>query len=102
AGCMLAAPELNLTGIKQYMAEGMSFDQAIAQAMAPVQGNQLASTPVPNERLFEQTISELSGVTWTPQIMEDSNILVAARAGQIEFAHPSGAPVVYSLLQEGW
>lgn len=102
AGCMLAAPHLNLTGIKDYMGRGMAFDQAIAEAMAPVQGNQLASTPVPNERLFEQTISDLSGVTWVPQIMEDSNILVAARAGQIEFAHPSGAPVVYSLLQEGW
>jgi hypothetical protein len=70
--------------------------------MAPVQGQELASTPVANERLFEDTITQFSGVTWTPKIMDDPNLLVAAKAGQIDFAHPSGAPVVYSLLQEGW
>jgi len=102
AGCMLAAPGLELKGIKDYMAEGMAFDEAIAAAMAPVQGNELASTPVANERLFEDTITQLSGVTWTPRILDDSNILVAAKAGQLDFAHPSGAPVVYSLLQAGW
>lgn len=102
AGCMLASPEQKLKGIKDYLAEGMPFDKAIAAAMAPVQGKELASTPVANERLFEDTITQLSGVTWTPKILDDPNILVAAKAGQIQFAHPSGAPVVYSLLQAGW
>jgi len=102
AGCMLAAPELNLKGFKDYFAEGMSFEDAIAAAMAPVQGKELSSTPVANERLFENTITQLSGVTWIPKILDDPNILVSAKAGQIEFAHPSGAPVVFSLLQSGW
>ncbi|MDW6026557.1 hypothetical protein SAZ10_32835 [Mesorhizobium sp. BAC0120] len=102
AGCMLASPEQKLKGIKDYLAEGMPFDKAIAEAMAPVQGKELASTPVANERLFEDTITQLSGVTWTPKILDDPNILVSAKAGQIQFAHPSGAPVVYSLLQAGW
>lgn len=102
AGCMLASPEQNLKGFKDYFAEGMGFDEAIAAAMAPVQGKELASTPVANERLFEDTITQLSGVTWTPKILDDPNILVSAKAGQIQFAHPSGAPVVFSLLQSGW
>lgn len=102
AGCMLASPDQNLKGIKDYLAEGKPFDEAIAAAMAPVQGKELASTPVANERLFEDTITQLSGVTWTPKILDDPNILVSAKAGQISFAHPSGAPVVYSLLQDGW
>jgi len=102
AGCVLAAPELGLKSVKDYMAEGKPFAEAIAAAMAPVQGKELASTPVANERLFEDTITQLSGVTWTPKILDDSNILVAAKAGQIQFAHPSGAPIVYSLIQDKW
>ncbi len=102
AGCMLASPELGLKSIKDYMAEGKPFDEAIAAAMAPVQGQSLASTPVANERLFEDTIRQLSGVTWTPQILDDPKIIVAAKAGQIQFAHPSGAPIVFSLIKAGW
>lgn len=102
AGCMLASPSQNLKGIKDYMAEGMEFEEAIAAAMAPVQDKELASTPVANERLFEDTITQLSGVTWKPKILDDPNILVAAKAGQIDFAHPSGAPVVFALLKDGW
>ena len=102
AGCILANPKLDLKGIKEYMAEGMDFDKAIAAAVAPLQGKSLASPPVANERLFEETISKLSGVTWQHQIMDDSKVLVAAKANQIDFAHPGGAPIVYSLLQDKW
>jgi ABC-type nitrate/sulfonate/bicarbonate transport system substrate-binding protein len=102
AGCMLASPKLKLKTIKDYMAEGKSFDDAIHAALEPLQDKQLASTPVANERLFEDTIRQLSGVTWKSLILDDPKILVAAKAGQIEFAHPSGAPIVFSLIQDGW
>ena len=102
AGCILANPKLGLKGIKEYMAEGMDFNKAIAAAVGPLQGKSLASPPVANERLFEETISKLSGVTWQHQIMDDSKVLVAAKANQIDFAHPGGAPIVYSLLQDKW
>jgi hypothetical protein len=91
-----------LKPIKDHLAEGKPFDEAIAAAMAPVQDQEMAATPVVNERLFEDTISQLSGVTWTPKILDDPQLLVAAKAGQVKFAHPSGAPIVYSLLQDGW
>src|SRR6185437_6239253 len=83
AGCILANPKLGLKGIKEYMAEGMDFNKAIAAAVGPLQGKSLASPPVANERLFEETISKLSGVTWQHQIMDDSKVLVAAKANQI-------------------
>jgi len=102
AGCMLASPEQNLKGFKDYFAEGKSFDEAIKSAMAPMQGKELASSSVPNERLFEETITQLTDVTFSPLILDDPNILVSAAAGKIQFAHPSGAPVVFSLLKSGW
>lgn len=102
AGCMLADPSLKLKTFKDYYKEDNSFDKAIAAAMAPVNGQTVASTPVTNERLFEDTISQLSGAKWQHKILDDANILVAAKAHQIKFAHPSGAPVVYSLIKAGW
>lgn len=102
AGCILAAPDLKLKTIKDYLAEGQSFDQAIASAMAPAKGQKLGGTPVPNERLFEDTISQLSGVTWQSDILDDAKLLVAAKAGQVKFVHPSGAPIVYTLIKDGW
>ncbi|MGN6551926.1 MAG: hypothetical protein ACTHJ3_18800 [Pararhizobium sp.] len=102
AGCVLADPALKLKGFKDYFKEGKSFGEAMAAAMAPVKGQFVASTPVTNERLFEDTVAKLSGVTWKHKILDDANILVASKAHQIKFAHPSGAPVVYSLIKAGW
>jgi ABC-type nitrate/sulfonate/bicarbonate transport system substrate-binding protein len=102
AGCILASPDQNLKTIKDYIAEGQPFAKAIASAMAPLEGQKLAGTPVPNERLFEETIGKLSGVTWQPLILDDPKLLVAAKAGQVKFAHPSGAPIVYTLIKDGW
>lgn len=54
------------------------------------------------ERIFEDGVAKLANSSFELNIMEDSQILVAARADQISLAHPGGALIAYSLLQNGW
>jgi ABC-type nitrate/sulfonate/bicarbonate transport system substrate-binding protein len=101
AGCILSS-DANLKTIKDYLGEGQPFEQALASALAPLAGEKLAGTPVPNERLFEDTLAQMSGVQWQSLILDDPKLLVAAKAGQVKFVHPSGAPIVYTLIKDGW
>jgi hypothetical protein len=84
------------------MKEGKDFKQAIHDALAPLQGKTLVGAPELSDRPFEEVSSQLSGVTWKLQIMEDSKSLVLAKSDQIDFINPEGTPIVYLLEQAGW
>jgi hypothetical protein len=99
---ILARPELGLKSFKDYIAEGMSFDEAIRAAVAPLEGKTLVGSPVLSKRPFEEVVQQFSGVTWNLETMDDAKALVLAKAGRIDFADPEGAPIVYTLLQDGW
>lgn len=99
---IMAHPRLELKTFQDYIAEGMDFEEAIFAALEPTRQGQLAAPSPVVERVFEDAVTRLSGVEFDLTLMEDSQILVAARAGQIDFAHPGGAPIVYSLMQDGW
>ena len=71
-------------------------------ALAPLQGKTLVGAPELSDRPFEEVSSQLSGVTWKLQIMEDSKSLVLAKSDQIDFINPEGTPIVYLLEQAGW
>lgn len=102
AGSVLANPKFELKTFKEYYEEGMSFEEALAAALEPLDGQTLVAPPTISERGFEEGLSTLSGVNFSLQIMDDSAALVAARSGQIDFAHPAGAPIVYSMMEAGW
>lgn len=99
---ILANPALGLKSFKDYIAEGMSFDEAIAAAVAPLEGKTLVGSPVLSKRPFEEAVQQFSGVQWTLETMDDAKALVLAKAGRIDFVDPEGAPIVYTLLQAGW
>jgi hypothetical protein len=99
---ILANPALGLKSFKDYIAEGKSFDQAIAAAVAPLEGKTLVGSPVLSKRPFEEAVQQFSGVQWNLETMDDAKALVLAKAGRIDFADPEGAPIVYTLLQAGW
>jgi hypothetical protein len=99
---ILARPELGLKSFKDYIAEGMSFDEAIRAAVAPLEGKTLVGSPVLSKRPFEEVVQQFSGITWNLETMDDAKALVLAKAGRIDFADPEGAPIVYTLLQDGW
>ena len=99
---ILANPELGLKTLKEYIAEGMSFDEAIRAALQPVDGKTLVGSPVLSKRPFEEAVQEFAGVKWNLDLMDDAKALVLAKAGRIDFVDPEGAPIVYTLMQAGW
>ena len=99
---LLANPELGLKSFKDYIAEGMSFEEAIAAALTPMDGKTLVGSPVLSKRPFEEAVSAFSGVTWDLDLMDDAKSLVLAKAGRIDFVNPEGAPIVYTLMKAGW
>lgn len=99
---ILARPDLGLKSFKDYIAEGMSFDEAIRAAVAPLEGKTLVGSPVLSKRPFEEAVQQFSGVQWNLETMDDAKALVLAKAGRIDFADPEGAPIVYTLLEAGW
>ena len=99
---ILANPKLKLKSFKDYAQSGMDFKQAIHAALEPLQGKTLVGAPELSQRPFEEVSSQLSGVTWKLQIMDDSKSLVLAKSAQIDFINPEGTPIVYMLKQSGW
>ena len=80
----------------------MSFEDAIAAALAPMDGKTLVGSPVLSKRPFEEAVSAFSGVTWDLDLMDDAKSLVLAKAGRIDFVNPEGAPIVYNPDEAGW
>ncbi len=99
---ILANPKLRLKSFKDYAQSGMDFKGAIHAALEPLQGKTLVGAPELSDRPFEEVSSQLSGVTWKLQIMDDSKSLVLAKSAQIDFINPEGTPIVYMLKQSGW
>ena len=99
---IVANPELKLKSFKDYIAEGMSFDEAIKAALKPLDGQTLVGSPVLSKRPFEDAVKTFSGVNFQLDLMDDAKMLVLAKAGRIKFSDPEGAPIVYTLLQDGW
>ena len=99
---ILANPNLHLKSFKDYIAQGMSFEQAIRQALLPLQGKTLVGAPELSDRPFEEAAAKFAKVQWRLQVLDDSKSLVLAKAGREDFVNPEGAPIVYTLEQAGW
>ena len=99
---ILANPALKLKSFKDYIKEGMAFEDAITAALKPMEGKTLTGSPVLSKRPFEDIVAQFSGVKWNLELMDDAKALVLAKAGRINFADPEGAPIVYTLMQAGW
>jgi hypothetical protein len=99
---ILANPALKLKTFKDYIAEGKSFEDAVKAALQPLEGKILITSPDVGHKPFEEAVAKISGVKWTPQILDDAKSLVLAKSGQIDFVDPAGAPIVYTLKKAGW
>ena len=99
---ILANPNLHLKSFKDFIAQGMSFEQAIRQALLPLQGKTLVGAPELSDRPFEEAAAKFAKVQWQLQVLDDSKSLVLAKSGREDFVNPEGAPIVYTLKQAGW
>jgi hypothetical protein len=102
ANAVLANPALKLKSFKDYIADGMNFEQAIHAALAPMEGKTLVGAPELSDRPFEEGLAKFSGVKWKLEVLDDSKSLVLAKSGREDFVNPEGAPIVFTLRQAGW
>jgi hypothetical protein len=102
AFAILANPALKLKTLKDYMAEGKTFDEALKATLAPLAGKTLVGAPELSARPFEEGLQKMSGLTWNLQVLDDSKSLVLAKSGREAFVNPEGAPITYTLRQAGW
>ena len=102
ANAILANPKLHLKSFKDYIAQGMKFEEAIHAAIAPLEGKTLVGAPELSDRPFEEAVAKFAGVHWNLQVLDDAKSLVLAKAGREDFVNPEGAPIVYTLTQAGW
>ena len=99
---ILASPRLHLKSFKDYIKEGMKFEQAMHAALAPLEGKTLVGAPELSDRPFEEAAAKFSGVHWKLEVLDDAKSLVLAKADREDFVNPEGAPIVYTLEQAGW
>jgi ABC-type nitrate/sulfonate/bicarbonate transport system substrate-binding protein len=102
ANAILANPALKLKSFKDYIAEGMGYEDALKAALAPMKGKTLTGAPQLSDRAFEEYLNKTSGAGFKLQVLDDSKALVLAKSGQLDFLNPEGAPIVYTLRQAGW
>jgi hypothetical protein len=99
---ILANPKLKLRTFKDYLADGLSYEDAVKAALKPLEGKSLVTSPQLSHRAFTDYVKDLSKTNFTYQILDDSKSLVLAKSGREDFVNPEGAPIVYTLRQSGW
>ena len=102
ANAILANPKLKLKTFKEYIADGLSFEDALKAALAPMKGKTLVGAPQLSDRAFEEYLNKTSGAGFKLQVLDDAKSLVLAKSGREDFVNPEGAPIVYTLRQAGW
>lgn len=102
---LLASPDSGLKPVSELVEGGMSFDEAIKQAMAGVKGQPVALDNSGEHRDFLTQCFKLGGITFGDvklTVTSDPKILALANGGKIKFASPNGAAQNVQLINEGW
>ncbi|WP_312170378.1 hypothetical protein [Microbacterium sp.] len=103
-GYRLLAPEGKYTTLADAMAEGQSYEEAVATVLAQLDGQDviLRDGVVPT---FYQLITGTAGTdmgAWNVTYLTNPDLVRAAQAGQADFVSPTGAVEIVRLLNDGW
>lgn len=100
----ILAPEGEYDTVSDLMDEGMSFEEAAAEAAEQIRGEEMllftGIEPEFYELAFSHADMTLSDVETT--YMDDPTMVTAAQAGEADFVSPNGAVQVSQLQQSGW
>lgn len=105
---ILVAPESDAKTTEEFMAEGLSFRDAAAAAVAQLQGKTVYTPPHgQTQPPYPQVFLDYANMTYPDdldlQFLEDNKIVqLAAQPGRVEFAIPYAAPVVVQMLRNGY
>src|SRR5260370_21292307 len=103
---ILARPGSSVKSVGQFMADGLTFDEAMKKTMAQLKGKSFVTAPVVDNRIFLETVFSLCGMNMN----KDTKLVVTAVAnalqlesrGKVDFASPTGAPFTAQLRSSGW
>lgn len=102
---ILVSPEVDVKTVSEQVAEGVSFDEAIKTAMAPMKGQPVAFSNTGQHRDFLDQAFKLGGLTYDDvdvAATTDAKILQLAKGGKTNFTSPEGAAQNIELLKDGW
>ncbi|MGO8798326.1 MAG: hypothetical protein ACLQJL_04495 [Roseiarcus sp.] len=100
---MFANPKLGLKRLSDYMTPGVSLKTGLAEALKPLIGKTVYIPTSVSEKEFTEVPFKLAGLELPNYVtMEDSQMLLLAKSGRLDFLHPVGAPIAQTLLDAGW
>jgi hypothetical protein len=102
-GEMLANPKLQLKSLRYYMSKGATFKEGLRQALMPLAGKTVYVPAGVSDKAFNEVPFKIVGLPLPNFVtMEDSQMLLLAKSGRLDFMHPGGAPIAQTLLDAGW
>jgi ABC-type nitrate/sulfonate/bicarbonate transport system substrate-binding protein len=102
---LLASPTAGAKRYKYFSDLGEPFARAARAAVGQIKGKRVALSAVGNNRAFFSTLLGFSGLTpkdFELTVVDDTEILQLALAGDIDFAMPGGAAQNVVLMNEGF
>jgi ABC-type nitrate/sulfonate/bicarbonate transport system substrate-binding protein len=100
---MFANPKLGLKTLAENMKPGMSLKEGLAETLKPLLGKTVYIPTSLSEKQFTEVPFKLAGLDLPNYVtMDDSQMLLLAKSGRLDFMHPAGAPIAQTLLDAGW
>jgi hypothetical protein len=103
---ILAAPGSGKASVSDLMGDGASFEDAATSVMGDMAGQRFATDDTAAHRNFLEAVYQIGNFSQDNfgqvDVVDDSQILLLARGGQLDYAKPAGAAQTAELLQAGW
>ncbi|MGE2836104.1 ABC transporter substrate-binding protein [Mycobacterium sp. SMC-4] len=103
---ILAAPGSGKSSVADLMGDGMNFQDAVTRVMNDMKGSRFATDDIGAHRSFLDAIYEISGFSQSDfgnvAVVDDSQTLLLAGGGQLDYAKPIGAVQTAELIEDGW
>ena len=105
---ILKSPESDAKTVEDFVAEGLSFPDAAAAAVAQLEGAEVYTPPHGQvQPPYPDVLMSYAGLSYPDdlnlQFLEDVKIVeLATQPGRIEFAIPYAAPVLVQMIRNGW
>jgi ABC-type nitrate/sulfonate/bicarbonate transport system substrate-binding protein len=102
---LLAGPDVGAKTYEEFSKSGASFEDAAKSAVRQISGKRVALGTAGNNRDFFSTLLAIAGLTpkdFKLTVVDDAKIIELARAGDTDFAMPSGAAQNVVLMNEGF
>ena len=85
------------------MEGGATFEDGLRMALEPLVGKTIYVPSLVAAKEFLEVPFELAGLNLPNYTsMDDSQMLLLAQSGRLDFMQPGGAPIAQTLLDAGW